>query len=231
MGKRAKRHKRREQYPVATVIYYGPDDRTATKVAVGIVHSPGQEPVALRRWFGQGVDRDLSLQGEVAEFIRQQGARSVVVSEGILGCPHEEGIDYLPGDDCPYCSFWKGKPRNPGSVTLLPTQGTGSKPEKPGSRAIFAIADYTREQWQTLMEVAADRDKLEASYQEWQATKEESVTRLRRQGYEVCQISIDVGSLQEYCRQRGIANDSASRVEYAAYRMRMELGGKGLEPE
>jgi len=36
-------------YPVATVAYYGPDDKVATKVAVGIISGEDQEPIAMER--------------------------------------------------------------------------------------------------------------------------------------------------------------------------------------
>ena len=43
---------------------------------------------------------------EVTAFLRQHGARSAVVTRGILGCPHEEGIEYPIGAACPHCPFW-----------------------------------------------------------------------------------------------------------------------------
>jgi hypothetical protein len=30
----------------------------------------------------------------VLVFLEEHGARSVVVTDGIIGCPHEEGVDY-----------------------------------------------------------------------------------------------------------------------------------------
>jgi hypothetical protein len=38
-------------YPLATVAFYGPDDQTATKVAVGIVPGEGAEANPLQPWF------------------------------------------------------------------------------------------------------------------------------------------------------------------------------------
>ena len=37
--------------------------------------------------------------------------RQVAMSEGNVGCPHEEGEDFRNGRDCP---FWKGKPGREG---------------------------------------------------------------------------------------------------------------------
>lgn len=89
--------------------YYRPNDRITTKVAVGIVEEWGQEPAELKRWWGKDVNRDLGIQKEVADFIKANGANSVVITDGIIGCPHEEGIDFPLGEDCPYCPFWRGK--------------------------------------------------------------------------------------------------------------------------
>ena len=61
--------------------------------------------------------RDPVIQRQVADFIAAYRARSVVVTEGIIGCPHEEGIDFPSGQECPYCPFWRGKqPDVKGSV-------------------------------------------------------------------------------------------------------------------
>ena len=95
--------------PMATVAYYGPDDKTPTKVAVGIVRQWGKEPEELKRWWGQDVTRDLRIQKDVADFIKAHGAKSVVITDGIIGCPHEEGFDFPMGAECPYCPFWRGK--------------------------------------------------------------------------------------------------------------------------
>jgi hypothetical protein len=40
-------------WPVATVAWYGPDDITATKVAVAIMPAKGAEPTDLQRWLSQ----------------------------------------------------------------------------------------------------------------------------------------------------------------------------------
>lgn len=108
MSKKKKR-KEKPTLPVATVAYYGPDDKTPTKVAVGIIQQFGEEPTALKRWWGTDVASDLSIQREIAEFIEAHDAKSVVVTDGIIGCPHEEGIDFPIGEDCPFCPFWRGK--------------------------------------------------------------------------------------------------------------------------
>ena len=110
LAKKAKRGFR--GYPVATVALYGPDDVTATKIAVGIVPAEGAETTELRRWLSDGSDirRDLQVAAEVLTFIEAAGAPSVTMVDRIIGCPHEEGIDY-EGPTCPACPFWAGRDR------------------------------------------------------------------------------------------------------------------------
>ena len=80
-------------YPVGTIAFYGPDDQRASKVAVAVIVAPDTEPVALRRWFAESGDirNDVAILEEVALFLRDHEARSVAMTEGIFGCPHEEG--------------------------------------------------------------------------------------------------------------------------------------------
>jgi|GEM_PF-3948656 len=37
-------------YPVGTVAYYGPDDKTVTKIAAGIIRGDNQECSEMKRW-------------------------------------------------------------------------------------------------------------------------------------------------------------------------------------
>ena len=99
-------------YPVATVAFYGPDDRRASKLAVGIVLAENEEAVELKRWFAEPGDvrEDLRVAEEVLAYMDGFGVRSVAMVDRIIGCPHEEGIDYH-GPTCPLCPFWAGRDR------------------------------------------------------------------------------------------------------------------------
>jgi|ERR1700730_895730 len=110
LRKRAKKGLR--GYPVATVALYGPDDTRATKLTVGIVPAEDAEATNLRRWFSEGADirNDAGVAEEVLAFIDAAGAKSIVMTDSIIGCPHEEGIDY-EGPTCPACLFWAGRDR------------------------------------------------------------------------------------------------------------------------
>jgi len=99
-------------WPLATIAFYGPDLARATKAAVGIVPAPNAEAETMRAWHVQAGDirEDSGVAEEILGFIQEHGALSVVMTDGIIGCPHQQGIDY---DDewCPVCDFWRGRDR------------------------------------------------------------------------------------------------------------------------
>lgn len=104
-------------YPVATVAYYGPTNKRATKVAVGIVPAEEAEATALERWHlpegdqAGDIRRDRQVEQAILSFLKEQEARTVFGKPGLMGCPHEEGIDYPEGESCPHCPYWEGKDR------------------------------------------------------------------------------------------------------------------------
>lgn len=105
-------------YPVATVAFYGPDDQRATKVAVGIVPAEGKDAEPLQRWFSDHADArsESEIARQIGAFIQTHAVKSVVLVDRILGCPHEERVDY-PGDSaCPQCPFWANRDRWSGEV-------------------------------------------------------------------------------------------------------------------
>ncbi len=128
--------KPRVRAPFAVLTRYGPDDRTVTKIAVGIASSLEGNISELKRWVGEGVASNVEVRAEIAAFLKQHRARTLVITPGVFGCPHEEGTDFPEGGDCPLCPFWKGKQGSgavverrwanlrPGRVVDLRTPGT-----------------------------------------------------------------------------------------------------------
>jgi hypothetical protein len=100
-------------YPLGTVAFYGPDNQRASKVAVGIVHREGQDVREMEKWISEisDVRYDDVIGQQVLAFLQQHGVRTVVTGSGILGCPHEEGIDYPDSEACPRCPYWAGRER------------------------------------------------------------------------------------------------------------------------
>src|SRR5438445_10299962 len=96
------------KYPIGTVALYGPDDKTTTKIAAGVILHDGAEAI-IQRWVATDVTTNPKVQQELKDFFLQHGLKSVAMTEGNMGCPHEEGPDFPVGEDCPFCPFWKGK--------------------------------------------------------------------------------------------------------------------------
>ena len=99
-------------YPLGTVVSYGPDNRFASKLVAAVVPGENQQASALERWFSDAEDvRQSAKMGEAAQaFPEGHGVKTVVMTDGIIGRPHEEGVDY-EGPTCPQCPFWAGRDR------------------------------------------------------------------------------------------------------------------------
>ncbi len=115
LAKKAKRGFR--GYPVGTLTCYGPDDRRASKLVAAVVEHEGGEATEMRKWYCDEVDvrENLDIVEEVIAFLEQFSVRSVVMPESIIGCPHEEDIDYH-GPVCPECPFWANRDRWTGEL-------------------------------------------------------------------------------------------------------------------
>jgi hypothetical protein len=94
-------------WPVGTLIFYGPDNRHASKAVASIFAYDGAEPI-MQKWFEDRVDVrvDNRIGDAVARFFRTHAPGRIVVMDAIFGCPHEEGIDYPDGSFCPQCPYW-----------------------------------------------------------------------------------------------------------------------------
>ena len=101
----------RAKYPLATISAYGPDSKRATKLVVGILHRAGQKAAnPMRSWSADATDvrNDPVIAAELADWLHSQGIKDTVSYDRIIGCPHEEGVDYPIGRTCPQCPFWAG---------------------------------------------------------------------------------------------------------------------------
>jgi len=106
--------RRKTGFPIATIAYYGEDDKVASKVVVGIVLSEKDDDVAfMEKWYGKKADVrfDSEIKVHIVNFLEQHNVHRVVMVDRIIGCPHEEGIDYPEGEKCPQCPFWANRDR------------------------------------------------------------------------------------------------------------------------
>ena len=68
----------RAKYPLATISAYGPDNRRATKLVVGILRRAGQKsPNPMRSWSTDAYDvrNDPMIAAELADWLRSQGVK------------------------------------------------------------------------------------------------------------------------------------------------------------
>src|SRR5215831_6054433 len=60
-------------YPIATVAFYGPNDKLATKVVVSVIFTDNNDPDVLKRWFSEGevdIRHDPAIGEEIVAFFK-----------------------------------------------------------------------------------------------------------------------------------------------------------------
>ena len=85
-----------------------PDVAVSVAAAAGVFTGENSKAI-IKRWVATDVTINPKIQREIQEFFKEHGVKSVAMSDGNMGCPHEEGEDFPDGEDCPFCPFWKGK--------------------------------------------------------------------------------------------------------------------------
>jgi hypothetical protein len=80
----------------------------------------------------------------------------------------------------------------------------------------FGIAWYRENQWELLRSTAFDSENIEDTYQDWLESAEDSMEKLKRQGFEPVKVYLDVEDFNEWCGRKGRIRDAVSRSEYTA---------------
>ncbi len=93
-------------FPLATITYHGPSPAKANKIIVGILKSKEYEPI-VKEWMGEDIAEDVFSAREISLFLKEHEVARVLTSEWVLSCPHKEGVDFPPGEDCPHCPEWQ----------------------------------------------------------------------------------------------------------------------------
>src|SRR5580693_7713050 len=66
--------RKQPQFPIGTVAMYGPDDKTTTKIAAGVILREGAEPI-MQRWMASDIMNNAKIQEEVKNFFLQHGVK------------------------------------------------------------------------------------------------------------------------------------------------------------
>jgi hypothetical protein len=107
------------KYPIGTVALYGPDDKTTTKIAAGVILHDGAKAI-IKRWVATDVTTNPKVQQEMKDFFLQHGVKQVAMTEGNMGCLHR----LSPRRGLPVLSVLEGKTGEQGdgrvSLVVLP---------------------------------------------------------------------------------------------------------------
>jgi hypothetical protein len=94
------------------------------------------------------------------------------------------------------------------------------------SRAIaVGVAWFDREQWYLLCEVAADRAKLDDTFEEWETSALRALANFKSQGVVAEPFEVRVADLVRWCAERKLSVDSAARAEYVSFMLRRKHAG------
>ncbi len=96
---------------MATIAFYSPTNKLATKMAVGIISHESAEAIMTRWASDADIRSNAVMMAEVLDLLKANNIHSVAMADKIIGCPHEEGIDYGEGESCPACPYWAHRDR------------------------------------------------------------------------------------------------------------------------
>lgn len=99
-------------YPIASIAFYGETNLYASKMVCAVITHDGADAEPMKKWFSTSdIRKSEKIIGDVLAFIVEHGVKSVSMINGLIGCHHEEGIDYPKGETCPKCTYWRGRDR------------------------------------------------------------------------------------------------------------------------
>jgi len=92
--------------------------------------------------------------------------------------------------------------------------------------AMLGVAWYRPEEWSRLLEIAADRDGLEDTYEEWLQNAEARLQEMAEAGIYATRVEIDVRELQDWCIAHERPIDGSGRAVFTAEKLRQLHKGK-----
>ena len=90
----------------------------------------------------------------------------------------------------------------------------------------LAVAWYKPGQWRRLKEISADRDRLEATYGDWQIMAEKAMKDFAAQGVFPEKVVVDTEDLLIWCNERELPVNGESRSFYASWLLKEKDKGK-----
>jgi hypothetical protein len=93
------------EFPYGTLVYFGPDATNVTKIVAVVIKAQDSNPI-LKSWSGPEIISNQNALSEIGHFFIKYQVDNIIMTHGIVGCPHIEGVDYEVGEGCPYCPYW-----------------------------------------------------------------------------------------------------------------------------
>lgn len=78
-----------------------------------------------------------------------------------------------------------------------------------------AMVWYRREEWDRLMEIFTDRDRLPPNYDDWLDRAEKALEQVKADGDMAVTVIIDTEKFPLWCEKRKLPPDAESRSRYA----------------
>lgn len=73
---------------------------------------------------------------------------------------------------------------------------------------------YNKHDWDRLMTIIADRDKMLPTWEAWHRDCTLQMKRFKAQGFHVRKVIINLDELVEYCKERNIPIDGTARSQF-----------------
>src|SRR5258708_1091568 len=80
----------------------------------------------------------------------------------------------------------------------------------------LGIPWYRREDWNAVLAIFVDREKLPSTYQQWLRRAEKAEREFGRKGTIAERIYLDPALFSRWCADRGLKIDAAARMSFAA---------------
>jgi hypothetical protein len=105
-------------------------------------------------------------------------------------------------------------------VMEKPVQTKRTRPRKKKKLPVAGVTWYTEDNWSRVKAAAADAERFEATYADWNAMAVEALVELKTRGIDAVRIFIAADELLSWCLVHDKPNSAASRAEFVAERLR-----------
>ena len=85
---------------------------------------------------------------------------------------------------------------------------------KTRAKRVVAVAWYSPDQWQRLLEVSADADLLEKTHEEWLVAAQQAFDEIVASGVVPIKVPIEIQDLIDWCHDRNMFIDAQARADY-----------------